>query len=214
MAGGGAADRTAERSGRGGEDAVVVGLGECRGCRRRRGAEALTKRVAAILPGTDLTVHEPPSVESLELPEPRVAVPDSLAGLASTDHADRAAHAHGQAFRDVVRNLMGDVQNPPDVVVRPRNEADIVDVLDWASRANVAVIPFGGGTSVVGGVEPRIGDHGRSVGTNGDHDFAGAISLDLAALDQVLEIDRTSRAARIQAGSSVRRWRISYAARI
>ncbi|WP_328412493.1 FAD-binding oxidoreductase [Nocardia sp. NBC_00403] len=166
--------------------------------------EALTKRVAAILPGTDLTVHEPPSVESLELPEPRVAVPDSLAGLASTDQADRAAHAHGQAFRDVVRNLMGDVQNPPDVVVRPRNEADIVDVLDWASRANVAVIPFGGGTSVVGGVEPRIrdsaGDHGRTVGTNGDHEFAGAISLDLAALDQVLEIDRTSRAARIQAG--------------
>ncbi|MEV6429042.1 FAD-binding oxidoreductase [Nocardia sp. NPDC051463] len=156
--------------------------------------EALTKRVAAILPGADLTAHEPPSVESLELPEPRVTLPDSLAGLASTDQADRAAHAHGQAFRDVVRTLMGDVQNPPDVVVRPRNEADIVDVLDWASRTDVAVIPFGGGTSVVGGVEPRIGDSG------GDHDFAGAISLDLTALDRVLEIDRTSRAARIQAG--------------
>jgi alkyldihydroxyacetonephosphate synthase len=83
------------------------------------------------------------------------------------------------------------VRNPPDLVVRPRDEADIVDVLDWASRANIAVIPFGGGTSVVGGVEPRFGP---------DSDFAGAISLDLGALDQVVEIDRTSRAARIQAG--------------
>ncbi|WP_433757600.1 FAD-binding oxidoreductase [Nocardia sp. CA-135398] len=167
--------------------------------------EALTKRVAAILPGTDLTVHEPPSIESLRLPEPRVAVPDSLTALSSTVPVDRAAHAHGQAFRDVVRNLLGDVRNPPDLVVRPRNEADIVDVLDWASRANVAVIPFGGGTSVVGGIEPRIGDAVGSRGTNGDNhgmddDFAAAISLDLGALDRVLDIDRISRAARIQAG--------------
>ncbi|MFI9506842.1 FAD-binding oxidoreductase [Nocardia sp. NPDC052566] len=151
--------------------------------------EALTARVAAILPGADLTAHEPPTVDSLGLPEPRVAVPDSLAGLASADAADRAAHAHGKAFRDVVRNLHGQVDNPPDLVIRPRSEADIVDVLDWATRAEVAVIPFGGGTSVVGGVEPRL-----------DGDFAGAVSLDLGALDRVLEIDRVSRAARIQAG--------------
>jgi alkyldihydroxyacetonephosphate synthase len=76
--------------------------------------QRLSSRFAAILPGTDLTVHEPPSVESLGLPEPRVAVPDSLIGLVSRVPADRAAHAHGQAFRDVVRNLMDDVRNPPD----------------------------------------------------------------------------------------------------
>ncbi|WP_280454449.1 FAD-binding oxidoreductase [Nocardia brasiliensis] len=155
------------------------------------GAEraALTRRVAAVLPDADLTAHEPPSIESLALPAPRVTAPDALADLASADPADRAAHAHGQAFRDVVRNLMGDIGTPPDLVIRPRTEADIVDVLDWASRCGVAVIPFGGGTSVVGGVEPRL-----------DGDFAGAISLDLGALDRVLEIDHTSRAARIQAG--------------
>ncbi|WP_063044834.1 FAD-binding oxidoreductase [Nocardia pseudovaccinii] len=154
--------------------------------------EALTARVAAILPGADLTSHEPPSVESLGLPEPRVSAPDSLTELVSTDRADRAAHAHGQAFRDVVRNLLGEVRNVPDLIVRPRTEGEIVDVLDWAAGANIAVIPFGGGTSVVGGVEPRL--PARSTG------FAGAISLDLARLDRVLEIDRTSRAARIQAG--------------
>ena len=62
-------------------------------------------------------------------------------------------------------------------------------VLDWASGANVAVIPFGCGSSVVGGVEPAVGDR-----------YAGAISLDLRRLDRVLEVDGTSRAARIQAG--------------
>ncbi|MEU0502769.1 FAD-binding oxidoreductase [Nocardia sp. NPDC005998] len=169
--------------------------------------DALTARVAAMLPGADLTPHEPPSVESLGLPEPRVTAPDSLAELVSADPADRAAHAHGQAFRDVVRNLLGDVGNAPDLVVRPRDEGDIVDVLDWAAGANIAVIPFGGGTSVVGGVEPRLSDPSStdSAGTNRDSgraagEFAGAISLDLSALDRVLEIDRTSRAARIQAG--------------
>ncbi|MEV6341377.1 FAD-binding oxidoreductase [Nocardia vinacea] len=167
--------------------------------------EALTARVAAILPGADLTPHEPPSVESLGLPEPRVCAPDSLAELVSTDPADRAAHAHGQAFRDVVRNLLGEVRNAPDLVIRPRAESDIVDVLDWAAGANIAVIPFGGGTSVVGGVEPRLpGRIARSTGPSGSgsgpDEFAGAISLDLGRLDRVLEIDRTSRAARIQAG--------------
>ena len=62
-------------------------------------------------------------------------------------------------------------------------------VLDWASGANVAIIPFGCGSSVVGGVEPAVGDR-----------YAGAVSLDLRRLDRVLEVDRTSRAARIQAG--------------
>ena len=50
-------------------------------------------------------------------------------------------------------------------------------------------IPYGGGTSVVGGVEPRVGEG-----------YAGAVSLDLSALDRVLEVDPVSRAARIQAG--------------
>ena len=137
-------------------------------------------------PTHDFTVHEPPEVADLDLPAPRVGVPDSLALIASLDVADRAAHAHGKAFRDVVRNLEGDVSHAPDVVLRPRSEQDVVDALDWASAAGVAVVPFGGGSSVVGGIEPR---------------FDGpAVSLDLTRLDQVLEIDPVSRAARVQAG--------------
>ena len=146
----------------------------------------LSKRIGALLPNADLTAHEPPDVATLDLPDPRITPPNTLADLCSADRTDRAAHAHGKAFRDVVRNLHGEVRNPPDLVVRPQTEADVVDVLDWCSGAEIPVIPFGGGSSVVGGIEPR---------------FDGpAVSLDLGKLDQVLEIDRTSRAARIQAG--------------
>nr|WP_231949709.1 FAD-binding oxidoreductase [Alloactinosynnema sp. L-07] len=99
---------------------------------------------------------------------------------------DRAAHAHGKAFRDVVRNLHGRLDHVPDLVARPGSEQDVIDILDWCTRAEIPVIPFGGGSSVVGGVEPR---------------FDGpAVTMDLSRLDQVLDIDRTSRAARVQAG--------------
>lgn len=142
----------------------------------------LAQRVSALLPVADLTDHAPPS--EVQLPAPRVSAPFAFA---STDPLDRAAHAHGKAFRDVVRNLHAEFPHTPDAVLRPRTEADVVDVLDWASGETVAVVPYGGGSSVVGGVEPR---------------FDGpSVSLDLSALDQVLEVDPVSRAARIQAGA-------------
>jgi alkyldihydroxyacetonephosphate synthase len=152
------------------------------------GAElaALTDRVAALLPAADLTDHRPPDPAELDLPAPRLSVPPALAGLASSTPEDRAAHARGKAFRDVVRNVSGLVEHVPDVVLRPRHEQDVVDVLDWCTAEQVPVIPYGGGSSVVGGVEPRFD--------------APCVSLDLGALDRVLEVDRVSRAARIQAG--------------
>ena len=90
-----------------------------------------------------------------------------------------------------MRAFRGRFDNPPDVVARPRDEAEVAAVLDWCSETGAAVIPFGGGTSVVGGVEPRVGD-----------DYPASVSLDLKALDRVLEVDRASRAARIQAGAT------------
>lgn len=151
--------------------------------------DALLERVAGMLPGAALEAHEPPPVEQLGLPDPRMAPPGALAELCCTDPTDRAAHSHGKAFRDVVRNLHGELRHVCDLVARPRDERDVVDLLEWCTGANVAVVPYGGGSSVVGGVEPRF-----------DGDFAGVVSLDLGRLDQVLEIDPTSRAARIQAG--------------
>ncbi|HEY8481884.1 MAG TPA: FAD-binding oxidoreductase [Spirillospora sp.] len=153
---------------------------------RGRELEALLTRVRALTSG-ELVGHEPPDVSALDLPAPRVAPPASLAGLCSSDPADRAGHARGKAFRDVVRNLHGDVRHVPDLVARPRDERDLVNLLDWCSRDGIAVIPYGGGSSVVGGVEPRFDDR-------------PAVTADLTRLDRVLEIDTVSRAARIQAG--------------
>lgn len=147
---------------------------------------ALVERVSALVPGHDLTDHEPPDVADLAVPAPRVTPPASLSALCSADSEDRAGHAHGKAFRDVVRNLHGDLEHVPDLVARPRNETEVADLLDWCSRDGIAAIPYGGGSSVVGGIEPR---------------FDGpAVTIDLGALDRVLEVDTVSRAARIQAG--------------
>ncbi|MBF6167052.1 FAD-binding oxidoreductase [Streptomyces gardneri] len=151
--------------------------------------EALTKRVAALLPDADPTVHEAPDLTALAVPPPRVQPPDSLAHLASGGLGDRVSHGNGQAFRDVVRNLLGRVDHVPDQVLRPRTEQDVVDILDWCAGAGIAVVPFGGGTSVVGGVEPR-----------GMDAYTGSVSLDMSRLAGLVELDRTSRAARIRAG--------------
>jgi alkyldihydroxyacetonephosphate synthase len=140
--------------------------------------------------GTELTAVAPPTLEELKLAEPRLAPPSSLASVVSTLPYDRASHTYGKAFRDVVRALRRDFSCAPDLVAFPRDEADVVAILDWCAEAGAAAIPYGGGSSVVGGVEARdLADR-----------YAGVISVDLGALDRVLEIDRTSRCARIQGG--------------
>jgi alkyldihydroxyacetonephosphate synthase len=106
------------------------------------------------------------------------------------DH-DRALHAHGASYLDVVRALRGDLPALPDLVVHPRDEAEVLRALERADAENLSVTPYGGGTSVVGGVDPVPGPR---------HD--GAMSLDLGRLDRVLEVDPVSRAARIQAGAT------------
>jgi alkyldihydroxyacetonephosphate synthase len=131
-----------------------------------------------------------PRESEFELRASRVSVPQALAPLVSTTPYDRLVHSYGKSYADIVRMFMRDVRQPPDLVAFPKSETDIVAILEWASRANVAVIPFGGGSSVAGGVEPDVGDS-----------YAGTVSLDLQYLNRVLEIDRTSRAAKIQAGA-------------
>lgn len=155
-----------------------------------RVAEALPDEVcgqlAAALPGCAAGPVPVPDLATVALPAPRVRAPAALADRFSDARPDRAGHTYGKAFRDVVRALAGDLAAAPDLVAFPRDEHDVVDVLDWAARERVAVVPYGGGSSVVGGTEYR-----------GDLPW---VSLDLSALDQVLEVDTTSRAARVQAG--------------
>jgi alkyldihydroxyacetonephosphate synthase len=125
------------------------------------------------------------------LAAPRLAAPARLRELLDTSDHDRARHAYGCSYRDLVRGFRGDYGNPPDVVAHPRDERELEAVLEWALGAGAAVIPYGGGTGVVGGVEPIVGDG-----------YEGVVTIDMQALDQVLEVDETALAARIQAGAS------------
>ena len=135
--------------------------------------------------------ERPARLEDLDLPASRLEPPASLAGVCSAGVYERAAHAYGKSYRDVVRAFRGQLDHPPDVVAFPRDESEVRAVLEWCADAGAAAIPFGGGTSVVGGVEPRVGDA-----------YAGVVTIDLKRLDRVLEVDPVSRAARIQAGAT------------
>ena len=135
-------------------------------------------------------VDDPVPLEAARLPEPRLRPPPRLAGFVSDDRHERATHALGKAYTDVVRGFRGDFANAPDLVARPSDEAEIEATLSFCESAGAAAIPYGGGTSVVGGVEPRVAG-----------DYAGTISIDLGRLDRVLELDPVSRAARIQGGA-------------
>jgi alkyldihydroxyacetonephosphate synthase len=130
-----------------------------------------------------------PMADEIVLRRSRLEPPARLAHRCSTEPYQRLLHSYGKSFPDTVRAFAQDFNNAPDVVALPRSEDDVVAVLEWAADVRAAVIPFGGGSSVVGGVEPAVGDG-----------FAGTVSLDLKGLDQILEVDRTSRAARIQGG--------------
>jgi alkyldihydroxyacetonephosphate synthase len=136
-------------------------------------------------------LEAPVPLERVRLPEPRVAVPSRLATICSQQPHDRAVHAHGMAYRDLIRAFRGQFEHVPDVVARPRDEREVEELLGWCDAAGLALIPFGGGTGVAGGVEPRVGPG-----------YAGTVSADLSLLSRVLEADPVSGAARIQAGAT------------
>jgi alkyldihydroxyacetonephosphate synthase len=160
------------------EDAVLTGAERDRLFRFVAGKHGVQPRL------------EPPPLEAeIALRAPRIAPPAALAGVLTQEPYERLLHTYGKSFSETVRAFARDFTNAPDLVALPNNEADIAAVLDWAAGARVAVIPFGAGSSVVGGVEPAVGDG-----------YSGAVSLDMRHFDRVLEVDATSRAARIQGG--------------
>jgi len=132
---------------------------------------------------------EPVALDEVELRKPRLKVPSAFGDLFSDEHYERVSHGLGKAYRDVVRGFRGEFENPPDLVAYPKDESEIEVVLEWAEAEGAAVVPFGGGTSVVGGVEGRLGEK-------------PFVSMDLRRLDRVLDVDSESLAARIQAGAT------------
>jgi alkyldihydroxyacetonephosphate synthase len=140
-------------------------------------------------------VDPPPAFDALEVPDPQL--PDALrealvaavgADHLSTDPVDRVVHARGKSIRDLMRQRRGDLPRIPDAVARPADEPQTAEILAAAVAHDAVVIPFGGGSSISGSLEAPH-DESRPV-----------VSVDLARLDQVLDIDERSGLARVQAG--------------
>ncbi len=149
----------------------------------RPDASAIAPTVRQTLGFGAAEAEAPARVADIAVPEPRVATPFSHGAL------DRLRHSYGRSYLDTVRAFRGRFDHVPDAVAHPAVESQVEEVLEWAAGANVAVVPYGGGTSVCGGVEPEVPDR-----------FDGVISLDLGHLDAVADVDPVSRAARIGAG--------------
>lgn len=139
------------------------------------------------------TVPEPPRETDVVLPDSRL--PESaLAALEAVvgeegvrrDARSRLLHAAGKSTVDLLRMRAGVIENAPDAVVLPGSHDEVLAVLAACVEHGVTVVPFGGGTSVVGGVEPV----GRRP----------VIALDLRRLDRLVRLDRVAGTAVLEAG--------------
>lgn len=152
--------------------------------------------LAAELGLAELADTPPEPLEAIELPPGRLGeaelgrleellAPDRV----RTDPYERAFHAKGRSYHDLVRLRVGRVGELPDAVAYPLSAEEVVALLAWAEEASVAVVPFGGGTSVVGGVEARKGPGQRAL-----------VSCDLTRMSALVGVDPEARTATVQAG--------------
>lgn len=139
--------------------------------------------------------HRPVDLADLRLPEPvldpaaRAALVDAVgAEHVLADREARAEHAGGKSYRDLARARSGVADEAPDAVVLPGDGAEVEAVLRTCVDHDVAVVPFGGGTSVVGGVRALRGKH------------QGVVTLDLRRLNDLHDVDAESRMATLGAG--------------
>ncbi len=140
-------------------------------------------------------LDERAAVQDVEVPAPAIdtALLDQLAGVLGgehviTDDETRRLRTRGKSTPDLLRQRSGDLTEAPDAVVRPGTHEEVAAVLAWAVEHHVAVVPFGGGTSVTGGLAARRDG------------FAGLVSLDLIRMKRLLAVDHTSMTASLEPG--------------
>ena len=120
-------------------------------------AESLSsfKSMAQMMLGVpQLEEIAPPNLDDLQLRTSRFTLPPALQSFCTDMAYDRASHCYGKSYRDIMRALYGQFDNPPDYVAYPKTETQIQQLFDFCVAESIALIPYGGGSSVVGGVEP------------------------------------------------------------
>jgi alkyldihydroxyacetonephosphate synthase len=155
-----------------------------------RSARALLKDALG-----SLTAQHPVRIDHANVPTSRLPAAVKVKLVAALgadavvdDDASRARHAGGQAYADLIRRRRGDASDAPDAVLLPATAATIADVLTICSAAHVAVVPWGGGTSVVGGLSSLRGD------------CEAVVALDLSRLDRLISVDKLSLTATFEPG--------------
>jgi len=155
------------------------------------GREAAFGWMAAALSTGPLPQTPAKKLEDISLPAPRLGSKRAaLAAIAEVrdDAFERASHTRGKSYFDLLKLRAGDLSDAPDAVVYPKTADEVVRVLAWASAERVAVVPFAGGSSVVGGL------------TGSAKGFEATIALDLTAMNKFIGIDKTSLTATAEAG--------------
>lgn len=158
----------------------------------------LTEAVLALLReglGVAAGPGRPDPVEADELPPSRLPVPDvaALRDVVGAPHVRddapaRLLHLRGKSTPDLLRLRAHDLARTPDLAVLPADHEEVLRVLAVCAARRIAVVPFGGGTSVVGGLEPDA------------RNFAGVVALDVRRLDSLLWLDEESRVASLEPG--------------
>jgi alkyldihydroxyacetonephosphate synthase len=145
--------------------------------------------------GIDATAAAELQADQVRLRPPALPDTDRVAltaivgeGHFRADDQDRLLHAGGKSTLDLLRRKDTDVQDAPDAILLPGDEDQVAQILTYCSERRIAVVPFGGGTSVVGGVDPLRGG------------FSAVVSLDLRRLNRLVALDKESGEAELEAG--------------
>jgi len=137
----------------------------------------------------------PASLEALQLTPVRLPAPAREAltaivgpGHARADQEARVRHLAGKSTIDLLRLRRAGVLTAPDLVVTPASHEEVLALLSECAARRVAVVPFGGGTSVVGGLRAEAAK------------LAGTVALDVGRLDALVDLDEESRLAVLEPG--------------
>ncbi len=135
------------------------------------------------------------AAEDVRLPQVRLGdgQRDKLSAIVGDEHVRlddriRLLHTRGKSTTDLLRIRLGEADDAPDAVIFPGSHEEVLELLRSCGQAHIAVVPFGGGTSVVGGLQPRRDG------------FAAVVALDLGRMNRLLELDEQSRTATLEPG--------------
>ena len=128
-----------------------------------------------------------PAIDEIALRPPRIDIPAKLAPFVSNSQVDRVTHTHGGHALELLAALRGEFDEPPDAVAHPRDDDELEAVLAWCDSNGHTAIPYGGGTTVVWGVNVPAAS-------------SAAVTIDLDQMNTIVELDDVSRAVRVQGG--------------